>query len=68
MKKSMPRAKCVARESYGGQTDNDITVGKFYDVLGYENVMGNPEPFVRFVGDSKVEISRPKRQFVFFSH
>jgi hypothetical protein len=67
MIKSMPRAKCVARETYEGQADNDVTVGKFYDVSGYENVMGNPEPFIRFVGDTGVEISRPKRQFVLFT-
>lgn len=60
------RAKCIAQDVVNGIIDNDITVGKFYDVYGTERVMGNPEPYIVIVGDSGVEVSRPKRLFVLY--
>ena len=62
----MTRAKCIARDIVNGIVDNDITVGKFYDVHGMEQVMGNPEPYILIVGDTGVEISRPRRLFKIF--
>lgn len=61
------RAKCLnVHKADDKSKDNEVTAGKFYTVVN-ETIqsMGNEE-YVSIIGNSGVEVERPKRNFQIF--
>lgn len=63
------RARCKIAHNKEGLADPELTVGMFYEVTDSDlpaMAMDATESYVAVVGNSGVEVMRPKHQFTLF--
>lgn len=60
----MVKAKCKCDNKVDGLQDPEVTKGRFYKVIDSSVLIhGNEDPHISIVGNSGVEVTRPKHLF-----
>ena len=66
--KDQVRISCLTDTWKDGMKDPDLTRGKFYTLLDNNVLVMGGESMFSFVGDSNVEVQRPKHIFKVYKH